>query len=220
MTDTAENVLRILKSQVVCDYYLCSSYKRKVKSLSGFIQGMHFLPKNYNSAATRFVERIATDDIHKEGSAVSLRLRESLELKSVDYFYEESEGNVIFECKYFQYRLTAQVNPENLSEAVFLETITPATFFSQKANQVLNCLLQPRYDAHLQFKRTLDIEEVIEFIEQNYDNPDALSYEYSLDKTQLQLYIKPEQIEITFEPNEARIRFPNKSVLSMYIGAL
>ena len=202
------------------EFYLTSNFRKKIKTLAGFEKGVHFVTKTYTPAVDRFVSRIAADELYEEAERVALSLREIFSLKSNEYRFEQTTDGVLFECEQCRYYITAKVDRLDLTKSIFVDKFYPQNYslFSQEVSSIVNCLPFHTYDVCFILDNPIDIEKLILRLEQNPENSQVYIYDYSIEKGELRLSLLQEGIELLFQPEEIRMLFSDKTVLSRYFN--
>lgn len=170
-----------------------------VKNLYGFIKGKHFIPKLRNSSSERYINDIASGDIHEHMNSVAKLLIRLFNLKKVDYKLEFDLNSGYFICPYCTYTYYVELDEDDLSQVRFTASLNPHDInkLIEVSEDIDKCF--PNWFDFLLFTlgKQIDVENMIERLE---DSDDVLlqgySYEYEPDCSCVELSSRTRRIEI------------------------
>lgn len=108
---------------LICKAEFGRSYRRRLKSFSGFMKGSHFVPQRQTAAARRFLGQIAEKEIRELAEESTSSIREAFSYGVLDYELEFDTGGALFECELCNYRCSVEFDPDDLSFACLEERI-------------------------------------------------------------------------------------------------
>lgn len=153
----------------------------KLKKLSGYQTGRHFLPKYYSKSLEEFARNIACNDIEENMREICDRLRVVLKPGVNDFQYHVSaaEGG-IFEMKDIRFDLTCKPDQENINEVVFTSRFSldfPNTLPLQEIFEAF-----PFHFSHakVNLPQSIELKSFIEQLE-NYNAENQFDFQYYYD---------------------------------------
>jgi len=204
------------------DFFLGSYITKKLKTLDGYKQGSHFIPKMRTSAVDRFIAKAAAGEVQAEGEATVFRLRDALNLKSDEYFYEAREEGVFFSCASCRYQINPAIDEDDFSQILFIDKLFPEDtgLFKRDFSKIQSCLPFQNYTANFTLASPISIENILRLMEENPDGSELYSYEYPVDKSLIHIYLKTEGLRVTLQDGEAQVQFPDREIVNKYIDCL
>lgn len=214
---------KIIPEKVLDKIEFSSKNYKEIKRLSGFVKGSHSVPKFYNSNTASFVNRISEEEIKKHIEKTSQRLRNLLKLKARDFKLTFNDGVATFECPYFIYSYSVQLNEDELSEAIFTAELYPIDIdkLIEYSNNFDKCF--PKWFDYLIYtlNKNINVEELIERIEDADENILAdYTFKYDSAKTYISIYNNSLDREIIISERKIEIKFQVKETIPSMIEGL
>lgn len=189
------------------DFYYSS--REKLKKLSGYQSGKHFLPKYYSKSLEDFVANISKTEIESVMSGICDRLRELMKLGVHDYHYEvnSTEGG-FFESGHLSFHLNCKPDEENLAEVVFMYRMTVGRQMMPGLSGLMQAFPFEFSYARISFPAIMDLKQFIHQLElfsertamemQYYYDPGVQYLEVSNRSTGKIMMIYPDHMDIYF----------------------
>ncbi|MDH4200495.1 MAG: hypothetical protein OEV66_08965 [Spirochaetia bacterium] len=198
------------------------SYKEKLKKLSGFQSGRHFLPKYHSKSLEDFVSGISLKDIEDQMLDVTDKLRGNLNLGVNDFTYDVSKsGGGLFECACLTLSIQCAPDPENLNEATHQTKLFLKKEGISRADKIFAAFSHSFAFARIYFAEALNLKEFIYqlevFIKKETEN---CSYYYDPAIQYLEILFKISNKKIIMRQDHMDIYFTGDFSISDFIKLL
>ena len=163
-------------TQTIEFYY---SYSEKLKKLSGYQNGKHFIPKYHSKSLDEFVGNISRDDIDSAMIEICDHLRHILELGVNDYYFDVSSSDGgLFESNGIGLYINCKPDPENLTDVIFTNRLELSTEKMQYLEKIIAVLPFHYTFARLTLASGIVLKDFISQVETYCKNnsPDIVYY--------------------------------------------
>ena len=189
----------------------------RLKDLSGYVSGSHFIPKMLTTSVENFVSKVSQQEIDENLETTGGLLRSSLNLKSVDYESFVSDGMGVFECSFLKYEYYVKPNEQDLSKVIFFSAIIPLEWdvFVQEFPKICDLLYPIPDRAVVELDKPINIPQFIHLLEeQGNDNVSDFQYDtqknnvhLSMKSPPLQMHVTEDNVEFLFTENNSLQEF-------------
>lgn len=189
----------------------------RFKELSGFIKGVHFVPKTWSPSVDSFLYKIGEGDLKALGDDCVDIVREVFSLKHDDYEYSVSPGSIVFSSEICGIELMLKPDRSNLQYCVWETRVTPggALFFS--AMDVVLTQMGGFDEVEFHFEAPFDIENIVRVVEEKLDKG-RVDYYYPPDASSLRIDFHHDGRSIEIDSVGARYYFAGTPDLISFIG--
>jgi hypothetical protein len=136
-----------------------------LKSLSGWKKSFH-VPTYLNDTAEMFAAGLASNELSSDLNEVYDSLKESFDLSRRDLNSSENAGAGSIITPYFTYSVSVSLNPDDLSEVIWIRTIDAISDPSQVVSDAFGEVFDDVFDT-LEFSlpKAIDLEAFIDAVE-------------------------------------------------------
>jgi len=190
----------------------------RLKDLSGYVSGSHFIPKVFTSSVEKFISKISEEEIVDHLEKTGVALRNTLELKSIDFESSVEDGVGIFECSLLKYEYCAKPDKEDLSKVVFFSTLTPMdwTPFVQRFPEILSQIYPAPDKGIVEFDKPLNIPQCIHLLEvHGHDN--ISNFQYDTQKNNIHASLISPALLMQISENDVEFHFNNNTSLLEFL---
>jgi len=189
--------------------------EESVRNLSGFKKRFHKVPDYKSQAADNFVCNISEKEIKEQMEPIANSLRKLLKLRRKDYEITNEGGYSLFECPYFSYEYSIELQEDDPSTVVFTGKFTPIDIdkLIDVSDDIDSCFPEWFDTLIYTLSKSLNIAQLIDKIEE-YDEESMEEFEidYDAEVTYIELFnkrlgrtviIRPHEVEFSFNAQES-----------------
>jgi hypothetical protein len=193
---------------------LITQSEESVRNLSGFKKRFHSVPEYKSSTAEGFISSISEKEVKEQMENVSSSLRNLLKLRRKDFEITIEGGYSLFECPYFNYDYSIELQEEDPSTVVFTGRLTPIDIDKLIAisSEIDSCFPEWFDTLIYNLSKSLNLNQLIDRIEENDDEAmEDFEIDYDTEVTYIEFFskklgrtviIKPHEVEFSFNAQE------------------
>jgi hypothetical protein len=195
------------------------SYGEKIKKLSGFQSGRHFLPKYYSKSLEDFISNISLKEIEEQMVEITDRLRANLNLGISDFSYDvNANDGGLFECPLLTLQIKCIPDQENLNEVIHYTTLFLKTLNLEEANKIFVSFAHPFTFARINLSSSWNLKEFISHLEIfNDKNPGTCSYYYNPSIQYLEINFTVPRRKLILSDNNMDVYFSESFSISDFL---
>ncbi|MDH4263768.1 MAG: hypothetical protein OEV78_12050 [Spirochaetia bacterium] len=222
MFDIFAPILNEIKNSSNVEFYSIDfyyNYTEKLKKLSGYQNGKHFLPKYYSKSLEEFVRSVSLKDIEVSLHEISDKLRASLELGVNDFHYEvNSADGGLFETPGMTFNLQCKPDVNNLNEVIFTAHLA---LLANKIAQTKNSYMA--FPFHFQYASvilpsSIDLKNFIGQLENFYKGQSSdISYYYDPSIQYLEITSKSSNKRILLYSDHFEVFFSDEYTIADFL---
>lgn len=168
---------------------LVKEQRSRVRDLLGFRRS-HQVPREYSDPAQAFVGKIAADDIRRDLEERFSELRHSLKCRRIDLTVTDPSAGVgAIATPWFEYRVTASLDPERLTQVLIRREVTEFHETKKLKWSGFSAAFGSLFDT-VEFRPDdpIDLTELVDWLEERSNPQVRLEYDSGL--TQCRLVIE------------------------------